>query len=146
MIPTLQKRRVPPNRYIYLHRSNSWQLFTVTQKFVLEQNFCVQASRYFVCTFHQIDKSTWIKMWFLQCIRMWTSFTAFPFPYWWRMTPNMFTLWDVCPIIFHDSLLFLIPHYFIWCPVWEHICYVIKSGFLWALFLCDLYVRHTMSC
>ncbi len=62
-----KKHRVPPNRYIYLHRSNSWQLLTVTQKFALEQNFCVQASRYFVCTFHQVDKSTWIKMWFLQC-------------------------------------------------------------------------------
>ena len=38
----------PPNRYIYLHHSNSWQLLTVMQIFALEQNFCVQASRYFV--------------------------------------------------------------------------------------------------
>ncbi len=66
-IITLKKHCVPPNRYIYLHRSNSWQLLAVTQKIALEQNFRVRASRYFVCMFHQIDKSTWIKMWFLQC-------------------------------------------------------------------------------
>ncbi len=51
---------VPKN--IYLHHSNSWQLLTVTQKFALVQNFCAQASKYFVCTFHQVDRSTWIKM------------------------------------------------------------------------------------
>ena len=60
---TLEKKHhFPPNRYIYLHRANSWQLLTVMQKFALEQNFHIQASRYFVCTFHQIDKCTSIKM------------------------------------------------------------------------------------
>ena len=57
-----KKHRVPPYRYIYLHHSSSWQLLTVTQKLDLEQNFHVQASRYFVCTFHQVTKSTTIKM------------------------------------------------------------------------------------
>ncbi len=42
-----QKHCVPPNRYIYVHRSNSLQLFTVTQKFALEQNFRNQANRFF---------------------------------------------------------------------------------------------------
>ena len=62
-----KKHHVPPNIYIYLHRSSSWQLLTVAQKFALEQNVRAQASKYFVCTFHQVDKSTWIKMCFLQC-------------------------------------------------------------------------------
>ena len=57
-----KNHRVPSNRYIYLHRSNSWQLVTPTQKFALEQNIRVQANRYFVCTFQEVDKSTWIKM------------------------------------------------------------------------------------
>ncbi len=62
-----KKHRVPPNRSLFLNCSSSWQLLMVTQKFALEQNFHVQASRYFVCMFHQVDISTWIKMWFLQC-------------------------------------------------------------------------------
>ena len=65
--PHSKKHRIPPNRHIHLHRSSSWQLLTVTQKLALEQNFRVQASRYFVCMFHQVDKITWIKMWFLEC-------------------------------------------------------------------------------
>ena len=27
-----KKHHIPPNRYFYLHRSNTWQLLTVTQK------------------------------------------------------------------------------------------------------------------
>ncbi len=30
------------------------------------KKFRFQASRYFVCMYHQVDKSTWIKMWSLQ--------------------------------------------------------------------------------
>ena len=55
---TPKKHHVPPIRYVYLPRSNSLQLLTVMQKFASEQNFRVQANRYFVCTFYQIDKST----------------------------------------------------------------------------------------
>ena len=55
---TLKKHRIPPNKYIYLHHSSSWQLLTVMQKFALEQNSRVQESRYFVCVFHQVGKST----------------------------------------------------------------------------------------
>ncbi len=44
-----------------------WQLLTVTQKFALEQNFRVQASRYFVCTFHKVDKILESKCDFPRC-------------------------------------------------------------------------------
>ena len=44
-------------------------LLAVTQKISFEQNSRVPSSRYFVCTFHQVDKRTWIKMLFLQCTR-----------------------------------------------------------------------------
>ncbi len=36
---------------------SSWQLVTVTQQFALD-DFRIHASRYFLCMFHQVDKST----------------------------------------------------------------------------------------
>ena len=54
---------------MYLHRSSSWQLLYSNQKICIGVKF-LRSGRYFVCTFQQVDKSTWIKMWFFQCAKI----------------------------------------------------------------------------